>query len=101
MKKIIKILLSILFVVGAIYTINGMVENNFGDRILFVVLAFTFFLMNLFIWIAPKTFFNLCWRITGYLPDNFDYETSFSKLEIIQIGVLVLSIILLLIGVLI
>ena len=95
MKKIIKILLTILFVVISILLIYEQINIFLIDRLLFVVLAFTLFAIHLFIWVAPKTFFNLCWKITNIMPDNFDYDTSYRKLEICDIGLLITSILLL------
>ena len=93
MKKVLKILLTVLFILGSIFAINRLTVNYSNDGLFFIILAITAFLMHLFAWIAPKTFFNLCWKITGALPDNFDYETSYSKLEIVDIGILIISIV--------
>ena len=95
MKKILKILLTLIFIVISIFSIIKLINNYSDSRLLLVVLAFTSFAMHLFAWIAPKTFFNLCWKITNILPDNFDYDTSYSKLEICDIGLLITSILLL------
>lgn len=93
MKKILKTILTVLFVLGSIFAIYKLAVNYPNDGLFFIILAFTAFLMHLFAWIAPKAFFNLCWKITGVLPDNFDYETSYSKLEIVDIGILITSIV--------
>lgn len=98
MKKILKILLTIVFVVISIFAINKLIDNFLNDSLLLIVLAFTLFAIHLFAWIAPRSFFNLCWKITGFLPDNFDYDTSYSKLENCDVGILITSI--LLIGIL-
>ena len=95
MKKVLKILLTVIFIIISIFSIIKLVNNFVQDSLMFVVIAFNFFLMHLFAWIAPKTFFNLCWKITNILPDNFDYDTSYSKLEICDIGLLITSILLL------
>lgn len=95
MKKISKILLTIMFIVISIFAINKLINNFLNDSLLFVVLAFALFVMHLFAWIAPRTFFNSCWKITGIFPDNFDYDTSYSKLELCDIGLLISSIVLL------
>lgn len=95
MKKIIKILFTIIFVIISIFAINKLINNFLIDSLLFVVLAFVLFAMHLFIWIAPKTFFDICWKITDIFSDNFDYETSYSKLEVCDIGLLITSILLL------
>ena len=95
MKKILKILLTIIFIVILIFAITKLINNFLNDSLLFVVLAFTLFAMHLFAWIAPRTFFNLCWKTTNIMPDNFDYDTSYSKLEMCDIGLLITSILLL------
>lgn len=95
MKKALKILLTIIFIIISIFAINNLINNYLDDRLLFVALAFTSFIMHLFAWIAPKTFFNLCWKITNTMPDNFDYETGYSNLENCDIGLLITSILLL------
>ena len=95
MKKILKILLTIIFIVILIFAITKLINNFLNDSLLFVVLAFTLFAMHLFAWIAPKTFFNLCWKTTNIIPDNFDYDTSYSKFEMCDIGLLITSILLL------
>lgn len=59
MKKIIKILFTIIFVIISIFAINKLINNFLIDSLLFVVLAFVLFAMHLFIWIAPKTLFWL------------------------------------------
>ena len=92
MKKILKILLTIIFIIISIFALKKLISNFLSNSLLFVILAFILFSMHLFEWIAPRTFFNLCWKITGMLPDNFDYDTSYSKLEMVDIGVLITSI---------
>ena len=91
MKKILKMLLTLLFIVILIFSIIKLINNFLDSSLLFVVLAFTLFATHLFAWIAPKTFFNLCWKITNIMPENFDYDTSYSKLEICDIGLLITS----------
>lgn len=90
-----KILLTLIFIVISIFSIIKLINKFSDNSLLFVVLAFTLFAMHLFAWIAPKTFFNLCWKITNTMPDNFDYDTSYSKLEMCDIGLLITSILLL------
>ena len=95
MRKILKIILTIIFIVISIFAINKLINNFLNDSLLFVVLAFVLFSMHLFACIAPKTFFDICWKITCILPDNFDYDTSYNKLELCDIGLLITSILLL------
>ncbi len=98
MRKILKIILTIIFIVISIFAIDKLISHLLNDRLLFVVLAFVLFSLHLFAWIAPKTFFDICWKITGILHDNFDYDTSYNKLELCDIGLLITSIVLLVIS---
>lgn len=98
MKKIIKVVLSILFVIGLIFSIFLLIEDYSNDASFFLILAIFAHIMHLFAWIAPRTFFNLCWKMTKIMPDNFDYETSYSKLEDVDIGILITSIIILILS---
>ena len=95
MKKILKTLLTIVFLIISIFAISKLINNYYNDSLLFVILALVLFAMHLFAWIAPRAFFDLCWKITGILPDNFDYDTSYRKLEWVDIVVLITSVLLL------
>lgn len=92
MKKATKILLTILFVAIAWLSIVKLTSDFSNDRLLFTVLSFVLFAVHLFAWIAPRAFFNLCWKITNIMPDNFDYDKCYSKLELVDIGILITSI---------
>ena len=94
MKKILKTLLTIVFLIISIFAISKLINNYYNDSLLFVILALVLFAMHLFAWIAPRAFFDLCWKITGILPDNFDYDTSYRKLEWVDIVVLITSVLL-------
>lgn len=98
MKKIIKVILSILFVIGLIFSIFLLIEDYSNDASLFLILAIFAYIMHLFAWIAPKTFFNLCWKMSKFCSDVYDYETSYSKLEDVDIGILITSIIILILS---
>ena len=96
LKILLKILLTIIFIVISIFAINKLINNFRNDSLLFIVLAFTLFAMHLFAWIAPRTYFNLCWKITRFMPDyDADYDTSYSNLELYDIGMLITSMLLL------
>lgn len=101
MTKKTKVILTLLFLIVYIYTITQSVDNFSSDLILLITLASTFFVAFFFAWVAPKTFFNLCWKITKYMPYRFDYNTAYRKLESLSIGLLITSILLLIIGLLI
>lgn len=98
MRKILKIILTIIFIVISIFAIDKLISHFLNDRLLFVVLAFVLFFLHFFAWIAPKTFIDICWKITDILSDNFDYDTSYNKLELCDIGLLITSIVLLVIS---
>ena len=93
MKKFLKVALTILFVVASVFAIYRIVVNFSADKMVFIAIAFTLFLMHLFAWIAPKTFFNICWKITNFLPDDWNYNISYRQLENCDIGILITSII--------
>lgn len=101
MKKILKVLFTIIFTIISFGVIYRLIYDYSNDGLLFLILAITFFIIFLFSWVAPKIFFNLCWKITKILPDNFDYDTSYSKVELISVGLIIVSNILLIIGLLI
>ena len=95
MKKAIKIIFTLAFVVLSVFAIRKLIINIYSESFIFVVLAFGLFVMHLFAWIAPKKFFDLCWKLIDHTTDNFDYDTSYSKLEMCDIGLLITSILLL------
>lgn len=100
MKKILKVLFTIIFTIISFVVIYRLIYDYSNDGLLFLILAITCFIIFLFSWVAPKTFFNLCWKITKIMPDNFDYDTSYSKLELLSVGLIIVSNILLSIGLL-
>ena len=89
MKKIFKFVLTISFTAISTLAINSLISDFSNQRLLFIVVAFTFFLMFLFAWIAPKVFFDMCWKITKIMPDNFDYDTNLNKLDLASVVMLV------------
>ena len=95
MKKTVKVILTFLFVISSFFAVLGLFVNYHDDKLVFVVLAFTAFFIHLLAWFAPKVFFNLCWKITNIMPDSFDYDTNYNKLEIVDIGLLITSVVLL------
>ena len=99
--NILKTIFSITFVIEAVFVINRFVSNYSNEGMLFIGLSLLLFLLHLFAWIAPKTFFNICWKITKFLPDRFDYDASYRNLEITSMGVLIAADIFLGIGFLI
>ena len=100
MNKILKFLLTIIFVSGSIFAIYKLIFNYKDDGLVFTVFSITIFILYLFSRFAPKVFFDLCWKITSIIPDNFDYDRSYRKLNIVGTGMLVVANILLIIGIL-
>lgn len=99
MKKMLKIIFTILFIIGAVFEIYRLIFHYSDDVLLLIIFASVFFLFHLFAWIAPKAFFNLCWKIAGSNSTGFDYETSFRKLELVDIGIIITADFLLLINI--
>ena len=93
MKKAIKIILTLSFIPLLAFAIYQLVVNFSDQGLGFIVLAFAFFAMHLFAWIAPKKCFDLCWKMLERFPngDTYDYDTSFRKLESCDIGILIVA----------
>ena len=98
MKRLLKIILTILYAVASVFLINGLISNYSNDGLFFIVISFVCFFFAIFGWIAPKSCFDLCWKITRFLPDTYDYETSYSKLEVVTLGLLITANVILTIG---
>ena len=101
MKKSIKILLTILFIIELTCMVYKLITNYSNDGLIFTVVSFTSFISFLFAWIAPKLFFNLCWKITNLMEYSFDYDYGLKKLEFVSIGLLIFANVFLTIGILI
>ena len=99
-KKILKILLSLLYLIGLTFEIYILCKGFAEESLLCISLSVFSFCVYLFICISPRTLFNRCWKLSKYSTDNFDYDTSYSKLENVGIGILITSIIFLGIGIL-
>ena len=92
MKKAIKVIFTLAFVVLSIFAIRKLIINIYSESFLFVVLAFGSFVMHLFAWIAPKNFFDLCWKLIDHTTDNFDYDTGYSKVGNVDIAYVISSV---------
>ena len=104
-KTILKSVLTAVFVPLAIYQIYRLVidfktrgadlavEGSFG-----IVFALVFFVFAIFAWIAPKTLFNLCWKMSKFMPETYDYETGLTNMSSFSLGCLIFSVIFLGIG---
>lgn len=93
MKKILKIFFTIIFVAGSAFEVYGLVTRYSDDALIFAIIAAVFFLSHLFIWIAPKTFFGLCCKISQYSPDNWDRDTSYANIGNVGLGIVIVSIV--------
>ena len=71
MKKIIKIVLTLLFISLLVFSINGLIFNFSDEGLAFTILAFVLFVMHLFAWIAPKKFFDLCRTDLYHLREKY------------------------------
>lgn len=90
---IFKIILTILFCVGAAIAVYRLIIHYNDDGLVFIVIAFTFFCAHLFAWIIPKQFFNFCWKMNKNSNNNYDYETGLSKIGNVGFGILITAII--------
>ena len=99
-KKILKILLSLLYLIGLTFEIYILCKGFVEESLLCICLSVFSFFVYLFICIAPRTCLNLCWKLNKYSTDNFDYNTSYRNIENVGIGILITSIIFLGIGIL-
>ena len=101
LKKTLKIALTILYLMALAFEIYELCVNYSGDGMVCLIFSMLSFSMHLFIWIAPKTFFNICWKLSKFYPDEFDYDTSFSKIGNVGLGLLITAIIILCISILV
>lgn len=102
MKRTITISLTIIFIICSIFAIIWEMNNYSIESSCFVGSSFVFYLLFLIGWIAPKKFFNICWKITDFtMDDKFDYDGGYKYFKKTRIGFLITAYILLAIGVLI
>ena len=99
-KNILKIALTMLYIAALAFEIYQLCVNYSDDGLGWLIFSISFFLPHLFIWIAPKTFFNICWKMSKFYPDASDYDTSFRNVSNVGIGLLITSIIILCISIL-
>ncbi len=100
-KLIIHIALSIVHALCEIFLVYKLVQMNLYNELVFASFSTVMFIVYLVSWIAPKLFFSLCWKISYIMPDTFDYETGYNKMNITSLGLFVTSFIIFLIGCLI
>ena len=96
----IKILLSIIFAVGAGWNIYLLCNGYYCEGgIILIAVALTFFSFYLLTWLAPKFTFNVCWRMFSRLSeDNFDYEQGYRNIEKVSLRLLITAVIFLVTG---
>ena len=99
--NILKTIFSITFGIEAVFVINRFVSNYSNDGVMFISLALLLFLLHLFAWVAPKKLFDLCWKASSIYPDDFDYDTSYKKLGLIGMWLLIVSIVILMMSLLV
>lgn len=98
MKKIIKTIFTIIFIVITVFSIKKLIYNFSEDCLITILFAGFLFAMHMFAWIAPKKFYDLCWKINHLLPNDYeDYEYNCERgVKVIEIGdivILILSIV--------
>lgn len=98
MKKVIKGLFIFAFVILSIFVIHNLTLNYSDEGLIFMVFSCVFFIFYFFLWVMPKKFFDFCWKFSRFFPDHFDYDTSYSKLENLSIGLMITAYIFLIIG---
>lgn len=99
MKKALKIVCTILYVLGIVFTAMNMQLVCTRDPMLCIALSLLFFVVHLFAWLAPKTLFNFVWKKSAIYSDSWDYETSYSKLDICGLGFAITAVIFLVLGI--
>lgn len=100
MKKILKILFTIIFVAGLAFEIYLLVKKYSDDALMFAVIGAVFFLFHLLIWVAPKKIFELCYKISKSSSDNWDYDTSYANIGNVGLGILIVSVVFLAVSIL-
>lgn len=90
-RNVLKILFTLSFITILAFAIKGLVSHFSDLRLFFVIVASILFISHLWSWIAPKSFFNMCWKMTKSLHDSYDYDTSFSKLPSVGLGMAIAS----------
>lgn len=99
--RILKILFTILFVLGAFFIATNIQLFYTRDPMVCIALALFVFVLHLFAWVAPKTFFNLCWKMSALLPDYCDYDSGYRKLDVCGLSFVITSDLFLVMGLLI
>lgn len=99
--RISKILFTILFVLGAFFVATNIQLFYTQGPMVCIALALFVFALHLFAWVAPKTCFNLCWKMSALLPDYFDYDAGYRKLDVCGLGLVITSDLFLTMGLLI
>ena len=80
MKKILKIILSIIYILGAIFEVLKLTINDVTSLLFFPISVFAF-LMHVAFWIAPRKTFKFLRKFERFYEDDFSGVRSDSELE--------------------
>lgn len=89
--KILNTILSLIYVIFLCFAIKIIISNYSDGKMLITAISITIYLCHLLAWLFPKWFFNICWKISKSIIDGFDYETNFSNLKKIDLGMNIFS----------
>lgn len=101
-----KLILTVIYIAGLSIAIYKQVEVKTIDEqptIVFLILSIVLFIFHILIWIAPKKFYDLLWKLYLLFPPEYtmDYKTGLSKIGNMGVGCLIAAIIFLIIAMLI
>ena len=89
--KILNTILSLIYIILLCFAIKIIIREYSDGKLLLIIISSTIYIFHLFAWLFPKMFFNICWKICNSINDGFDYETNFSKLKKIDLGMIIFS----------
>lgn len=90
-RNVLKILFTLSFITIFAFAIKGLVSHFSDLRLFFVIVASILFISHLWSWIAPKSFCKMCWKMSRFLPDSYDYDTLFSHVPSVGLGMAIAS----------
>lgn len=98
MKKIMHFLNSILYITVIVFIVRD-IFNKYSDIYLIMVsLSILIHVFYIFSYICPKLLFDACWKLTKYLPENYDYDTNYANIGKVRIGLMISSYLFLLVS---
>ncbi len=107
-KTTLRIILTAVFVPLAIWQICLTVldfKTRGAELALFdaflMFFSILFFVFSMFSWIAPRAFFNICWKLSGILRETYDYDTGLARVDSMSLSFLIVALVGLGIGLLV